>query len=97
MHGGLAMSRRDRAVLTVAALLCAIALAGCETADMADKIGEFSDKFADMIPGSAKKPLPGDRKEMFPGGVPGIPQGVPPELVQGYQPPRDRPCSRLGD
>lgn len=85
------MSRRDRAVLTVAALLCAIALAGCETADMADKIGEFSDKFADMIPGTAKKPLPGDRKPVFPEGIPGVAQGLPPDLIKGQQPPPEAP------
>jgi hypothetical protein len=83
------MSRRDRAVLTVAALLCGFALAGCETADMADKIGEFSDKFADMIPGTAKKPLPGDRKSVFPEGIPGVAQGLPPDLIKGQQPPPD--------
>jgi hypothetical protein len=81
------MSRRDRAALTAAALLCGIALAGCETADMADKVGEFSDKFADMIPGTAKKPLPGDRKPVFPEGIPGVAQGLPPDLIKGQQPP----------
>ncbi|HLN09053.1 MAG TPA: hypothetical protein VK281_08855 [Xanthobacteraceae bacterium] len=81
------MSRRDRAILTAAVLLCGVALAGCETADMADKVGEFSDKFSDMIPGTAKKPLPGDRKPVFPEGVPGVAQGLPSDLIKGNQPP----------
>jgi hypothetical protein len=40
---------------------------------------------------NTKKPLPGERKEVFPGGVPGVPMGVPPDLVKGYEPPREPP------
>jgi outer membrane biosynthesis protein TonB len=81
------MRRRDRAILTAAALLSGIVLAGCETADMADKLGDAGDKLVDLIPGSTKKPLPGDRKPVFPEGIPGVSQGVPSDLIKGNQPP----------
>jgi outer membrane biosynthesis protein TonB len=77
------MRRHHRATLTAAALATSLALVGCETADMMDKL-------QDMIPfGDNKKPLKGERKEVFPGGVPGVPQGVPPDMVKGNQPPPD--------
>lgn len=81
------MRRYDRALLTAAVLLSGTVLAGCETADMADKLGDVGDKIVDLIPGSTKKPLPGDRKPVFPEGIPGVSQGVPPDLIKGNQPP----------
>jgi hypothetical protein len=79
------MARRD--IMTLAVLLSGLLLAGCETADMADKLGDVGEKVVDLIPGSTKKPLPGERKPVFPEGIPGVAQGVPPELVKGNQPP----------
>jgi hypothetical protein len=77
------MRRHHRAILTAAALATSVALVGCETSDMMDKL-------QDMIPfGDNKKPLPGERKEVFPQGVPGVGQGVPPDMVKGNQPPPD--------
>jgi hypothetical protein len=77
------MGRHQRGLLTVGALALSLALVGCETSDMIDKL-------TDMIPfGDNKKPLPGERKEVFPGGVPGVPQGVPPDMVKGNEPPPD--------
>jgi len=77
-----------RTILTAAALVSAIALAGCDTIngfDPLDKLSELD------IMGTSKKPLPGERRPVFPEGVPGVPQGVPPELVKGYQPPAESP------
>jgi hypothetical protein len=79
------MGRHHRAILTAAALGVSLALLGCDTADLGDKL-------QDAIPfGDNKKPLPGVRKEVFPEGVPGVPQGVPPDMVKGYQPPAPPP------
>src|SRR4051794_40326934 len=58
----------------------ALALAGCETADMFDKVQESVQDFNPF--GANKKPLPGDRRAVFPEGVPGVQQGVPPDLMQ---------------
>ena len=74
-----------RLVLTAAALLSALLLAGCESFDPLDKLSEMD------ILGTAKKPLPGERRAVFPEGVPGVPQGVPPEMVKGYQAPPEAP------
>ena len=75
------MRRYHRVSLIASAFTLSLALAGCETSDVMDKI-------QDMIPfGNNKKPLPGERKQVFPEGVPGVPQGVPPDLVKGNQPP----------
>jgi hypothetical protein len=75
--------RRDRLIITAAALVLGVSLSGCETSNMSDKI---QDTISDMnLFGTAKKPLPGDRKDVFPGGVPGVTQGVPPDLVKGNQ------------
>ena len=77
-----------RTILTAAALVSAIALAGCDTIngfDPLDKLSELD------IMGTSKKPLPGERRPVFPEGVPGVPQGVPPELVKGYQAPAESP------
>ena len=74
-----------RRAATIAALVCGLALAGCESFDPLDK-------FQDMdIMGSSKPPLKGERREVFPSGVPGVPQGVPPDMVKGYQPPPEEP------
>jgi hypothetical protein len=81
------MRRRDRAILTAAVLFSGLALAACETADLAEKLGDVGDKLTDMIPGGGKKPLPGERKPVFPNGIPGVTQGVPPELIKGNQQP----------
>ena len=74
-----------RRLLTAAALVCGLALAGCESFDPLDKLQDLD------IMGTSKKPLVGDRRAVFPEGVPGVPQGVPPELVKGYQPPAEAP------
>jgi hypothetical protein len=79
------MARRH--ILTLTVLLSGLALAGCETADLADKLGDVGDKVVDLIPGSTKKPLPGERKPVFPEGIPGVAQGVPSDLIKGNQPP----------
>jgi hypothetical protein len=83
------MGRRHRAILTAAALMTGLVLAGCETGGISDKLGDLTDSFSDLIPGGGKKKLPGDRKPVFPEGIPGVAQGVPPELVKGNQPPPD--------
>jgi hypothetical protein len=74
-----------RRVLTIAAIVSGLVLAGCESFDPLDKLQELD------IMGSSKTPLRGERRAVFPEGVPGVPQGVPPELVKGYQPPPDVP------
>src|SRR5580704_5656378 len=82
-----AMGRRHRAILTAAALMSGLVLAGCETGGIADKLGEVGDNFVDLIPGGGKKKLPGERKPVFPEGIPGVSQGVPHELIKGNEPP----------
>src|SRR5437764_7289073 len=74
-----------RAILTAAAMVSGILLAGCDSFDPLDKLQELD------IMGTSKKPLPGDRRPVFDSGVPGVPQGVPPEMVKGYQPPPEAP------
>lgn len=74
-----------RAILTVAALVSGLGLAGCESFDPLDKLQELD------IMGSSKTPLQGQRRPVFPEGVPGVPQGVPPDMVKGYQPPPEAP------
>jgi len=77
-----------RKLLTAAALVSAVAVAGCDTMGNFDPL----DKISDLdIMGSSKKPLIGDRRQVFPTGVPGVPQGVPPDLVKGYQAPVEAP------
>ena len=70
---------------TAAALICGLALAGCESFDPLDKLSDLD------IMGTSKKPLAGERRPVFNAGVPGVPQGVPPEMVKGYQPPPEAP------
>jgi hypothetical protein len=70
---------------TIAALVCGLALAGCESFDPLDKFQDLD------IMGTSKPPLKGERREVFPSGVPGVPQGVPPDMVKGYQPPPEQP------
>ena len=72
-------------LFTAAALLSALALAGCESFDPLDKLSDLD------IMGTSKKPLVGERRPVFDSGVPGVPQGVPPELVKGYQAPPETP------
>src|SRR5262245_36429937 len=74
-----------RAILTAAALVSGLVLAGCESFDPLDKLQELD------IMGSSKTPLKGERRPVFPEGVPGVPQGVPPDMVKGYQPPPEVP------
>jgi len=74
-----------RAILTAAAMVSGILLAGCDSFDPLDKLQELD------IMGTSKKPLPGERRPVFDTGVPGVPQGVPPEMVKGYQPPAEAP------
>ena len=77
-----------RAILTIAALVSGLVLAGCDTLggfDPLDKLQDFD------IMGSSKTPLKGERRPVFESGVPGVPQGVPPEMVKGYQPPAEAP------
>ena len=77
-----------RAILTAAALVSGLMLAGCESMgnfDPLDKLSELD------IMGSSKTPLQGERRAVFPQGVPGVPQGVPPDMVKGYQPPAEAP------
>jgi hypothetical protein len=74
-----------RRLLTAAALVCGLALGGCDSFDPLDKLQELD------IMGTSKTPLKGDRRAVFPEGVPGVAQGVPPELVKGYQPPAETP------
>ena len=74
-----------RRAATIAALVCGLALAGCESFDPLDKFQDFD------IMSSAKPPLKGERREVFPSGVPGVPHGVPPDMVKGYQPPPEEP------
>ena len=73
------MRRPQRPILTLATLLAALSLAGCESTDLMDKVTGAIPDF------NAKKKLPGERKELFPEGVPGVAQGVPPELLKGNQ------------
>jgi len=77
-----------RAILTAAALVSGLVLAGCESMGNFDPL----DKLSDLdIMGSSKTPLQGERRAVFPQGVPGVPQGVPPDMVKGYQPPAEAP------
>src|SRR5205814_5328368 len=85
------MRRRHPRLLAAAALALGVALSGCESFDLADKIADLD------IMGTSKKPLPGERKQVFPQGVPGVAQGVPPELVKGYQPPPETPTPPVAD
>jgi hypothetical protein len=79
------MGRHQRGLLTAAALALSLALVGCETSDMIDKL-------TDMIPfGDNKKPLPGERKEVFPGGVPGVPDATAPPQQAAVPPPAEKP------
>jgi len=70
-------------ILTAAALVAGLALAGCDSFDPLDKLQDLD------IMGTSKPPIKGERKAVFPTGVPGVPQGVPPDLVKGYQPPAE--------
>jgi hypothetical protein len=72
-------------ILTTAALLSGLALAGCDSFDPLDKFQDWD------IMGTSKTPLKGERRPVFDNGVPGVPQGVPPELVKGYQQPAEEP------
>lgn len=72
-------------ILTAAALVVGLALAGCDSFDPLDKLQDLD------IMGSSKTPLKGERRPVFPEGVPGVQQGVPPDLVKGYQPPAEQP------
>jgi hypothetical protein len=72
-------------ILTAAALLFGLALAGCDSFDPLDKFQDWD------IMGTSKTPLKGERRPVFDHGVPGVPQGVPPELVKGYQQPAEEP------
>jgi hypothetical protein len=74
-----------RTGLTIAALLSAVALAGCSDFDPIDKFQDLD------IMATSKTPLKGERRPVFPSGVPGVPQGVPPEMVKGYQAPTEEP------
>ena len=74
-----------RRTATLAALVCGLALAGCDSFDPLDKFQDWD------IMSSNKKPLQGERRDVFPSGVPGVPQGVPPDMVKGYQPPPEEP------
>src|SRR5438270_2888573 len=74
-----------RAILTAAAMVSGILLAGCDSFDPLDKLQELD------IMGTSKKPLLGERRPVFDSGVPGVPQGVPPEMVKGYQQPPEAP------
>lgn len=72
-------------MLPFAALVAALALAGCDSFDPLDKFQDWD------IMASKKDPLKGERREVFPSGVPGVPQGVPPDMVKGYQAPPEEP------
>jgi len=74
-----------RRTLTLVALACGLALAGCDSFDPMDKFQDWD------IMGGGKTPIKGERRDVFPSGVPGVPQGVPPEMVKGYQPPAEEP------
>ena len=74
-----------RRTLTLVALACGLALAGCDSFDPMDKFQDWD------IMGGGKTPVKGERRDVFPSGVPGVPQGVPPEMVKGYQPPAEEP------
>ena len=74
-----------RRTATLAALVCGLALAGCDSFDPLDKFQDWD------ILGSNKTPLRGERRAVFPQGVPGVPQGVPPDMVKGYQQPAEEP------
>jgi hypothetical protein len=75
----------QKRALTVAVLLCGLALAGCDSFDPLDKFQDWD------LMGASKTPLKGERRPVFESGVPGVPQGVPPELVKGYQQPAEEP------
>jgi hypothetical protein len=82
------MEQAMRRILTAAALISGLALAGCDSINGFDPL----DKLSDLdIMGTSKKPLVGERRPVFDTGVPGVPQGVPPEMVKGYQPPAEAP------
>ena len=74
-----------RRTATLAALVCGLALAGCDSFDPLDKFQDWD------IMGTNKKPIQGQRRDVFPQGVPGVPQGVPADMVKGYQPPPEEP------
>ena len=74
-----------RKTATLAALVCGLALAGCDSFDPLDKFQDWD------IMGTNKKPIQGQRRDVFPQGVPGVPQGVPADMVKGYQPPPEEP------
>ena len=71
--------RPDRRIITATVLALTLALAGCESIDLLDKLSDLD------IMSPSKRPLQGERRAVFPEGTPGVPQGVPPELVKGYQ------------
>ena len=84
MRGQILMRKAMRnRILTAAALVAGLALAGCDSFDPLDKLQDLD------IMGTSKPPIKGERKAVFPTGVPGVPQGVPPDLVKGYQPPAE--------
>ena len=62
-----------RRPLTIAALACGLALAGCNSFDPLDKFQDW-----DLL-GGPKTPIRGERRDVFPSGVPGVAQGVPPD------------------
>src|SRR5262245_43952718 len=66
-----------RPILPAVLLSIGLAVSGCETSDIMDKMQDFNPL------GVGKKPLPGSRKALFPEGVPGVQQGIPPDLVRG--------------
>jgi hypothetical protein len=84
----------SRLALLAAAIGLSLALVGCETSDVVDKI---QDSVSDFNPfGTGKKKLKGARQEVFPGGVPGVEQGIPPDLMVGAKPPpEDAPAVAL--
>lgn len=71
--------RPDRRIITATVFALSLALAGCESIDLLDKLSDLD------IMSTSKRPLQGERRAVFPEGTPGVPQGVPPELVKGYQ------------
>ncbi len=67
----------------IAAMCLAVALSGCETSDVIDKMQATVQDFNPF--GTNKTPLKGQRQAVFPEGVPGVQQGIPPELMKGNQ------------
>jgi outer membrane biosynthesis protein TonB len=70
-------------VLFAAALGLSVALAGCDSSDIIDKVQDSVSTFNPF--GVTKKKLAGQRHEVFPEGVPGVQQGIPPDLLPGAQ------------